>query len=545
MNRMQIFKSSIFNRILVPVIIILAVTVSASTYISFIHEAKILNQTMTEEGMRIAETAAASTINSFSSLNWIYTEKLLKQAKKNYLDLVFIKIVNPLHEVYLASHEKYYGETVALQHITKEKKFLNDFPLTNSKETGLLITYPFKVGVDVWHVLVGISEESIKQVKTQVLYRSAVTGLVIILVGIIFSFIISRSISTPIIQLSNAVMRISQGEFETIEINSKDEIGLLGRNFNDMTLKLQKTLESLEKHQQNLEITVKERTKKLEEAQDRLINQAVEAGRAQLSAMILHNIGNAITPVIIGIEKLGSGKSYEINSYLGKCYDAMAKNREHLGDYITKDPEGEKIFSYMGELINALEEIRIRQDEEFTNMNIGLEYVSDILTLQQSYSSDKLEAKQQTDLSSLIVDAVKMQKVSIEQHGIQLVTDLNTSVPLLMIEKNKLMQVIVNLIKNSYDAIDSHLKINATADKWINIKIFYKPDKAGVIISDSGIGVDKTQLDKIFKFGVSSKGSSGFGLYYSKTFMESNNGTLILNSKGHQKGASVCLEFFI
>lgn len=62
--------------------------------------------------------------------------------------------------------------------------------------------------------------------------------------------------------------------------------------------------QELDKYRQHLEILVKKRTKELEQAQKELISKAVEAGRVQLSAMVLHNIGNAITPVVINLDTL-------------------------------------------------------------------------------------------------------------------------------------------------------------------------------------------------------------------------------------------------
>lgn len=57
-------------------------------------------------------------------------------------------------------------------------------------------------------------------------------------------------------------------------------------------------------HRENLEGLVKERTAELKKMQHELVNKAVEAGRAQISAMVLHNIGNAVTPVSVAVEKL-------------------------------------------------------------------------------------------------------------------------------------------------------------------------------------------------------------------------------------------------
>jgi len=128
-----------------------------------------------------------------------------------------------------------------------------------------------------------------------------------------------------------------------------------------------------------------------------------------------------------------------------------------------------------------------------------------------------------------------------DSRDIVLTMDLMQDIPSLKIEKNKLMQVIVNLLKNSCDAIDEH---NDSRSNQIKISTYHIDDRIGFRISDTGVGVEKERQKNLFDFGISSKGSSGFGLYYCKSFVTANNGILIFESKGLGKGATVIMEFF-
>jgi len=62
--------------------------------------------------------------------------------------------------------------------------------------------------------------------------------------------------------------------------------------------------EEILEHRDNLEKLVRDRTRQLEEAQKGLLVRAVEAGRLQAMDMMLHNIGNAVTPILLQIDKL-------------------------------------------------------------------------------------------------------------------------------------------------------------------------------------------------------------------------------------------------
>ena len=76
-------------------------------------------------------------------------------------------------------------------------------------------------------------------------------------------------------------------------------------------------------------------------------------------------------------------------------------------------------------------------------------------------------------------------------------------------------------------------------EKWIAFKSFSREGSVWLEITDSGIGIEPDEIETIFEFGKSHKGSSGFGLYYCKMFVEANNGTLTINSPGRGKGAMV------
>jgi PAS domain S-box-containing protein len=81
-----------------------------------------------------------------------------------------------------------------------------------------------------------------------------------------------------------------------------------------------KTEEELSNYRETLEQMVQDRTRELKEAQERLISQAMEAGMAQVAAMGLHNIGNAVTPMNVFMDAMQKNEMEEISNYLEKCY---------------------------------------------------------------------------------------------------------------------------------------------------------------------------------------------------------------------------------
>ncbi len=307
----------------------------------------------------------------------------------------------------------------------------------------------------------------------------------------------------------------------------------------DVTQRKQAETE-LENHRKNLEKLVLDRTSELEKAQKILVNKALEAGRVQLSSMMLHNIGNAITPVSLTASKLKSKYDGKLETYLEKCYQDMYEFKDDLSLYIKKNPRGIQVFELMGELIAELAIDNHKSEELLDKILAGIEYIATILTANRAYAPTMKETIERVNLNSLVEDAIKIQEGSFNKRHIKLNKILTQDLPYYLTEKNKLMQVVINLMKNACDAIDSHIE---KTDHQIDIRTYQEHDNIIFEISDTGIGIKKDRLEEIFKYGISSKGSSGFGLYYTKNFIESCHGTLSIKSDGHGKGATFTLNF--
>ena len=85
--------------------------------------------------------------------------------------------------------------------------------------------------------------------------------------------------------------------------------------------------------------------------------------------------------------------------------------------------------------------------------------------------------------------------------------------------ENEIVQVIINLLKNSQDAFLEH---NIT-DKYIKITTDIKDESAIICVEDNAKGVDKSVIDTLFLPYISTKekkNGTGLGLYMSKTIVE-------------------------
>lgn len=116
-----------------------------------------------------------------------------------------------------------------------------------------------------WGIIVKINRAEafapIQKMRDLFLFLIIAATFFIILIGVL----VARSISDPILRLIDAVKKIEQGDFsQNVEVVSRDEIGVLGKVFNTMTVKLKESYALLEKKVRDRTKELNERTKELE-----------------------------------------------------------------------------------------------------------------------------------------------------------------------------------------------------------------------------------------------------------------------------------------
>ena len=104
-----------------------------------------------------------------------------------------------------------------------------------------------------WFVLVEFPEQPFLTQANRFLRRIVLIDLVLLAVGIAGAFALSRRITQPLQALSEAASAISRGDYsKTVDVQHRDELGLLAAGFNAMTTKLRTSQSELEENIQAL-----------------------------------------------------------------------------------------------------------------------------------------------------------------------------------------------------------------------------------------------------------------------------------------------------
>ncbi len=119
----------------------------------------------------------------------------------------------------------------------------------------------------------------------------------------------------------------------------------------------------------------------------------------------------------------------------------------------------------------------------------------------------EIREKENVMVNSLVNETLDIMRNEIFRHGIKIITKLENSPIFVFADKIQLQQVLLNFLRNSIDAME---KSNPD-DKKIEVTMKLVRDSVTVSVRDSGPGIDKNILEKIFKPFVTT-GKTGFGI---------------------------------
>jgi signal transduction histidine kinase len=116
--------------------------------------------------------------------------------------------------------------------------------------------------------------------------------------------------------------------------------------------------------------------------------------------------------------------------------------------------------------------------------------------------------------------------VDLRKHQIELKTELSDQLPLIPGNQVQLQQVILNLVMNAIDAM------RAVPVRVLSLKTALNGrDGVNVSIADTGVGIDPSKVDQIFKpLFTAKEHGMGMGLSICRSIIESHNGRILVSA---------------
>ena len=333
----------------------------------------------------------------------------------------------------------------------------------------------------------------------------ATSGAIALIVIIV---LLNRSILGPLSGITRHMVDIGRGDDLTLRLNlaRSDELGDVAREFDRMVAHLA-------------------------DARRELVDRSFDAGAAENASGILHNLGNAITPVGVDVEalqeKLRDAPTQDVElvlSELERISTGERKNELEAYFRLTSRELAATVTSALGDLVAIRRNLQSLQS-----------MLSDqVLHSRSPRVYETLLLSELIEQSAALVPPLARRRLSIE---------LDASIyeiGAIRVPRSVLQQVLQNVILNSAEAVRDAGRDQGT----LRIDSRWLADQDGrrlcLSFCDDGVGIARADLPRIFENGFSTKSSatnSGIGLHWCANAINALGGRLSADSPGALGGA--------
>jgi PAS domain S-box-containing protein len=283
---------------------------------------------------------------------------------------------------------------------------------------------------------------------------------------------------------------------------------------------------------------IKEVENKIESLHKELLLTSRQAGMAEVATGVLHNVGNVLNSVNVSASLLSERLGQFPTQNIIKAADLLRQHRAGLAAFLAEDPKGKVLIGYLETVAEHLANEQKEMIEEVQNLATNVEHIKEIVAMQQNYA--RLCGVVETlPAAELVEDAIRLNLGAFERHGVVLVRDFH-EVPPVTVDKHKVLQILVNLLRNAKYAIDEQ----DPPKKQLTLRIEpHSADSIRISVCDNGIGIAPENLTRIFGHGFTTRRDGhGFGLHSGALAAKEMGGCLTAASEGLGAGATFCLE---
>lgn len=284
----------------------------------------------------------------------------------------------------------------------------------------------------------------------------------------IFSIFLSRSISVPVLKLSRLTSEMAEGNYNTeaLNIKTKDEIGVLARNFILMKEKIQKQIETIKQDRDNL--------MKLEEHRKVFFDSATHELRTPLTVI------------------LGYAQMIKENGFTDK--DFFLKGMGHI------EKESKRLYDMV---VDLLEISKLKSD-----------------TNEMKFS--------EVNLKKMLENTCEEMSIKASKYEVKIVFESDDDIEV-MGDENSLKQVFINIIDNSIKYGDVKSTISLKLERENNSALVTINNRGDCIPRDKMDKIFEP-FYRVEKKASREKGGSGLGLYIVKDILDKHNGEISIEN---------------
>lgn len=272
-------------------------------------------------------------------------------------------------------------------------------------------------------------------------------------------------------------------------------------------------------------------------AQEDLLTSSRLAGMAEIATNVLHNVGNVLNSVNVSASLASESIRKSNAQNLDRLAAMLREHESDLATFMTNDPRAGQIPAFLSRLSEHLRSNQETALKELASLHVNIEHIKEIVAMQQSYAKVS-GCQEMVDIPGLVEDSLNLNVGALTRHRIDVVREFE-KVPPLNLDKHKVLQILINLVRNAKYACDA----SENHPKLLTLRVTNGTGSVKISVSDNGVGIPAENLSRIFQHGFTTReGGHGFGLHSSALAAREIGGTLSAHSDGLNQGATFVLE---
>jgi len=285
------------------------------------------------------------------------------------------------------------------------------------------------------------------------------------------------------------------------------------------------------------DITVRKHMEaEVDRVQKALVDASRQAGMAEVATNVLHNVGNVLNSVNVSASIVAERIKGSKGARLADVAGLLERNAADLPRFFGEDERGRKVPGYLKALGAQLDSERDALLKELADLRANLDHIREAVNMQQTYAR-RCGVLEKVAVVDLVEDSLRMNTGALTRHRVALERDYRDR-PEITVDRHKVLQILVNLIRNAKYACDE----SGHADKQVVVRIENVAEGARIAVIDNGVGIAPGVMDRLFSHGFTTRKSGhGFGLHSAALAAAELGGTLTATSDGPGRGAAFWL----
>ncbi len=285
---------------------------------------------------------------------------------------------------------------------------------------------------------------------------------------------------------------------------------------------------------------------------EKQVQTAKEEGMLQVSAGIIHNIGNAVTVAKLTVLEMKEKCPEEMNEtpesfLLSEILPAIERKvtEGNVQEFLSKDKIGSQFIPISKELLGNISKRSHEMVSHIKSLSEKLYHISEIIELQQRFVGE-LGTENIVSVSQVVESSIKIFEETFNKYNVNIGIHAEDGLPKVLIDTSMITQVFINLVKN---AVESMQIQNIDREKCIDIYVYPETldgkNYVATKVQDNGPGIDPEVLNRLFQFGFSTKEkkkhSRGYGLHSCMETVKKYGGTIKVESKKGEGSSFIVL----